>query len=176
MKQNLLIVSYDYNLSKEVAKILANVFSMRIFDQRELFEFDHLPLTFTEVIDRNGYDYVLKKMKSIIKMELDFDDAVFVADMCFAENCEDIFYKIQLSNFVVFLYKNTTFELEELRNKEYSSGFEKDFYVVDEEKHECRKSKLQKLCSDIKLDVTNLTYEEITNKIIDEIKQYYSMN
>ena len=86
MKQNLLVVSYDYELSKQIAIKLADVFSMRFFDQKELFEFDHMPMSFREIYSLNGADYVKKKMKSIIGMELDFDNAVFVADISFADN------------------------------------------------------------------------------------------
>ena len=65
MKQNLLITGYDYDLSNRLAKRLADIFSMRVFDQTELFEFDHMPLSFSEVFKTNGIEYVKKKMKSI---------------------------------------------------------------------------------------------------------------
>ena len=119
MKQNLLVVSYDYDLSKDLARKLAEVFSMRFFDQKELFEFDHLPRTFAESLALNGKDYILKKFRSIVKMELDFDDAVFVADISFADNCTDLFYKINLSNFVVLLQKRIEEEIDELKQKKY---------------------------------------------------------
>ena len=175
MKQNLLIVSYDYDKSKEIAKILANDFSLRVFDQKELFEFDHLPLSFSEVFQRNGRNYVLKKMKSIIKTELEFDDVVFIADVCFAENCDDIFYKILLSNFVVFLYKDTAEEILELNIKEYKTIQEKEFCVLNNNEHQKRKDLIYNGCSDVKIDITNLTQDEIVSKIVDEIKKYYSV-
>ena len=38
MKQNLLVISYDYDLSKRLAERLADVFSMRVFDQIEFIK------------------------------------------------------------------------------------------------------------------------------------------
>ena len=46
MKQNLLVTSYDYDVSKRLAEKLADVFSMRTLDVISLFEFDNMPNTF----------------------------------------------------------------------------------------------------------------------------------
>ena len=52
-----------------------------------------------------------------MKGELEFDDVVMAADISFADNCVDLFYKIKLSNFVVFMYKGIQDEMKELSNK-----------------------------------------------------------
>ena len=70
MKQNMLVLSYDYELSKRIAEKLSDAFSMRVLDSIDLFEFDHIPFSFKEILEKNGIEYVIKKMKSIIKMEL----------------------------------------------------------------------------------------------------------
>jgi len=130
MKQNMLVVSYDYQLSKSVAKSLAEVFSMRFFDQRELFEFDHVPLSFADTLKQNGIEYIKKKFKSILKMELDFTDSVMACDICFADNAEDLFYNINQSNFVIYLKQNTTdaellsLEKQNFENKEVASFYQ----------------------------------------------------
>ena len=102
MKQNLLILSYDYTLSKRLSAKFADNFSMRVFDQRELFEFDHLPRSFSEVLLERGREYVFKKFKSIIKMEFDFENTVFVADYSLADYAYDIFHNIKLANFTIY--------------------------------------------------------------------------
>ena len=91
MKQNLLVTSYDYDLSKRLAEKLADAFSMRVLDAIGLFEFDHIPRSFQEMLDLNGKDYVMKELRSILNMELDFDDTVFVTNVSFADNCYDLF-------------------------------------------------------------------------------------
>lgn len=176
MKQNMLVVSYDYDLSKNLAKKLAEVFSMRFFDQKELFEFDHMPRTFSETLSLNGRDYVLKKMRSIVKMELDFDDAVFVADISLADNCYDLYYKIKLSNFVIFLHKDTKTELNEIQRKTYLTKEEKVFYEMNEELLKAREESISCDCADINIDISKLSENEIIDKIVDKIKSYYSVN
>ena len=176
MKQNLLVVSYDYEKSKGLAKKLAESFSMRFFDQRELFEFDHMPRTFSEVFALNGKDYVLKNMRSIVKMELDFDDAVFVADISFADNCYDLFYKIKLSNFVVFLKKDRSEEYAEILAKTYKTEEEKSFYEMSEGLLKLREETIFNDCADITVDIGGLSDEQIIDEIVDKIKNYYSVN
>ena len=176
MKQNLLVVSYDYELSKQIAIKLADVFSMRFFDQKELFEFDHMPMSFREIYSLNGADYVKKKMKSIIGMELDFDNAVFVADISFADNCFELFYKIKLSNFVIFLHKTPSVEMQELTAKKYASPEEYEFFCPSENQLKKRELSVANDCADVRIDITSLEEDEIVDKIVDKIKEYYSVN
>ncbi len=176
MKQNLLVTSYDYDLSKQIALELADVFSMRYFDQKELFEFDHMPMTFSEVYAANGEEYVKKKMRSILNMELEFDGATFVADMSFADNCFDIFYKIKLSNFVVFLFKDTKTEVAELTQKKYASKEECDFRLQGENVLKKRELAITYDCADVAVDVTGMQTAEIVEQVVDKIKSYYNVN
>lgn len=175
MKQNILIVSYDYDVSRQVAKNLADSFSMRTFDQKELFEFDHMPRTFAEVYRLNGKDYVLRKMKSILKMELHFDDAIFIADNCFADNCYDLFYKIKLSNFVVFLTKDIQTEIQEITQKKYSSEECEEFYKISETELKEREYAIRNDVADIVVDISKKTISQICEEIVDKIKNYYSV-
>lgn len=175
MKQNILIVSYDYDISKAVAKKLADIFSMRLFDQKELFEFDHMPRTFSEIYQLNGKEYISKKMKSIVKMELDFDDAIFVADMSFADNCFEMFYKIKLSNFVVLLKKDAKQEANELEKKSYISKEDKEFFNADENTLKKREMAISFDLADATVNIENLPVDEIVSEIVDKIKKYYSV-
>lgn len=174
MKQNLLIVSFDYDLTRKISAKLADEFSMRIFDQRELFEFDHIPRTFSDVIKLNGKDYVLRKYRSILKMELDFDNALFVADNSFAENCFDLFYKIKLSNFVVFIYKDIKKEVEEIERKKYKNKYCEDFYKCDEMTLAKREYLIKNDCADICIDIESLNEDEIAEKVKNEMLKFYS--
>lgn len=176
MKQNLLIISYDYDLSKRLANRLAESFSMRVFDQIELFEFDHLPRKLSDIISSQGMEYVLKKMRSLLKMELDFDDAVFVCNLATADSSEDLFFKVNLSNFVVFLHKEPNIELRELLKKHYSSRNEREFFVPNRAKLIEREKKVAEFCADVNLNITNLSDDEIEEKIVEKIKEYYSVD
>ena len=176
MKQNMMIISYDYDISKRVAEKIADVFSMRILDMISMFEFDHMPNTFNDVLKINGKSYVEKEFRSILKMELDFDNVVFVANMGFADKHEDLFYKVKLSNFVILLKKNIEDEITEIENKQFETIEQREFFFVDKQTLLDQETLLEKGLVDIVIDIENLTDDDIVNKIIDKIKLYYSVN
>ena len=176
MKQNLLVVSFDYELSKKVAKALAEGFSMRYFDQIELFEFDHVPRNLSQVCEEFGTAYVQKELRSIVETELDFDDAVFVVDMSFVDYCHDLFYKIKLSNFVVMLKKNIESELDELSKKTYKNESVKSLIYPDDDIHMQREMSIRIDLADVEVDVTGKNQMQIVDEIVDKIKNYYSVN
>lgn len=176
MKQNMLVTSYDYDVSKRLAEKLADVFSMRTLDMISLFDFDHYPNTFNDVLKINGREYIEKELRSILKMELDFDNVVFVTNMGFADKHEDLFYRIKLSNFVILLKKDIESEVIELQNKQFNTKEQKDFFSANRETLISQEHIIEKECADIVVDISNLTDEEIVENIIDKIKNYYSVN
>lgn len=174
MKQNLLILSYDYTLSKRLSAKFADNFSMRVFDQRELFEFDHLPRSFSEVLLERGKEYIFKKFKSIIKMEFDFENTVFVADYSLADYAYDIFHNIKLANFTIYLYKNVEDELSEVLSKDYASNAEKEFYKIDEPLLLERENEIKNNLADITVDITGLTDDQIIDVVNQKMQNYYA--
>ena len=176
MKQNLLVLSYDYDLSKQVAKNLAEVFSMRFFDQRELFEFDHAPRTFAQVCEEYGTNYVRQELRSIVQGELEFDDAVFVADIGLVDNCQDLFYKIKLSNFIVFLNKDIDEEFAEISQKHFENENVAELLKTDQIKLNQREMAVRMELADIEVDVSAKNQTQIVDEIVDKIKNYYSVN
>lgn len=176
MKNNLLISSYDYELSKRIAVKLADVFSMRYFDQIELFEFDHTPMSFAEIYRQNGRQYVEKKFRSIVKMELDFDDTVLCAHLSFAKTCGDIFYHIKLSNLVVLLYENSDEEAKKLLEKQYNSSEEREFFAVDAKQLKECEDTIKAECADILVDTEDKTDNEIIGEIVLKINQFYKLD
>ena len=176
MKQNILVVSYDYAFSKRIASKLAELFSMHLFDELELFEFDHMPRTYEEIFEFLGKDYIYKKLRLIVKSEIEFDDAVFVADISFTDYSEDLFYRLKLSNFVVLLTKPIELEMEELHNKKFETSAKKELFLSNQKTLENREDKIIKNLADIIVDADNLTDEQIVEEIVDKIKNYYNVN
>lgn len=176
MKQNIMIISYDYNLSKVVAKELAGVFSMRFFDQMELFSFDNMPRTLDEILETMKIDYIYKKLKNIIKGELDYTDAVFVADISLADNCYELFHQIKLNNFVIMLKKDIDAEIVDLSLNDYDSKAEKIFFSTTKNQLEKRENYIAENLADIIIDTSGQSKNTITQNIVDKIKNYYSVN
>ncbi len=173
MKENLFLVSYDYDLTKRLARRIAEVFSLRVFDQKELFDFDNMPRTLGDIYDQQGKEYVLKNFRSILKMELDFKNAAFVADISFADNCYDLFYKIKLFNFVVFLHKDAETEFFELKSKKFSNKSEAEFFKMDKSILVERENLIEKDCADISVDITGLSDDEIVKKVLEQMNKFY---
>lgn len=171
----MLVTSYDYELSKRLAKRLAGVFSMRVLDQIEMFNFDHIPLSLEDVLQKNGEAYVKKELRSIVQMEDDFDNVSFVTDISFADNCEDLFYKIKLSNFVIFLYKNLDNELEELNKKQFESSAQKSLFFGNAETLRNREEKIKNDCADISINITGISDDETVELIEKLIETYYKL-
>ncbi len=155
MKNNLFFMAQEYKISKSVATKVAEFFSMRLFDSVEMFEFDNAPRKIDEVMTDFGRDYVKKEMRSIAKMQLDFDDAVFVADFRFLDAYKDIYAKIQSRNLVIFLSDKT----QGVGSKEIV--IEKLCFLSD--------------CCDLAIDVSCLSNQEIFDKVILEIKKFYGL-
>ena len=151
MKNNLFFVASEQRVAKDVAAKVAEFFAMRLFDAVEMFEFDHVPRKIDEVLTEFGEEYVKKEMRSLAKMQLDFNEAVFVADIRFLNAFEDLYERIQKKNLVVFLNNNNS-EL----NKTIKIKFLAD-------------------CCDVAIDVSGLSDEEIFKKVIDEIKAFYNI-
>ena len=151
MKNNLFFVASEQRVAKVIAAKVAEFFAMRLFDSIEMFEFDHAPRKIDEVIDEFGIDYVKKEMKSIAKMQLDFDEAVFVADIRFLDALEDLYVRIQTKNLVVFLN-----DKHSKLNQNIKLNFLSD-------------------CCDIAVDVSDLSDEIAFSNVVSEIKAFYNI-
>lgn len=156
MKNNLFIISQDYEKAKAVSKKVAEFFSMRLLDSIEMFEFDNSPRKIGEVVSDFGRDYTKKEMRSIARMQLDFDDALFVGNYDYLDAYNELSDKINQKNLVVFLNDN---------NGVSQQG----------ENSLCEKLKFLADCCDVAIDISCLPNEEIFDKVIVEIKNFYGI-
>lgn len=176
MKQNILIVSYDYEFSKQIAKRIAETFSMRLFDELELFLFDHMPRTYDEIMTTLGKDYIYNKLKWIVNSAVEFVDIVFVADINFTDYCEQIFDKLKVANFIIILTKPIEKKIKELNNKKYWSKAEKELFLLDEETLEKKEEKIIQDLADIVIEADDLNEDQIVDEIVNKIKEFYNVN
>ena len=151
MKNNLFFVASEQRVARVVASKVAVFFDMRLFDSVEMFEFDHSPRKIDEVACEFGEEYVKKEMKSIAKMQLDFDDALFVADIKYLDSLKDLHCSIQQKNLVIFL-NNKNINLDKLAKIEFLRD-----------------------CCDLAIDVTNLSDEQCFENVVNEIKAFYKI-
>ena len=77
---------------------------------------------------------------------------------------------------MILLKKDIESELIELKNKHFATKEQQDFFTADRETLLKQEHIIEKECADIVVDITNLEDDEIIEKIIDKIKNYYSVN
>ena len=174
MKENILVVSYDPDLSRRVADKLAESFSMRVFSAMELFEFDNVPRKLSEMIAIRGIDYVKNELAGIVKFSTDYENVVFVADLSISETCKDYFAKIISKYLVVLLKNDPQKEVEALEKKNYDA-LEQELYLYNLEDLEVAESALSEI-SDVVVNVNGKRDREISNQIVEAIKTIYNVN
>ena len=86
MKKNIAIICLDKAMARSTAQLLADQLTMRFFDMRELFEFDHKPHSFKDMLGDYGITYYRQKELGILKYASDFENIVFNID-------SDVLYK-----------------------------------------------------------------------------------
>lgn len=174
MKQNILVVSYDFDVSKSVAEKLADFFSMRVLNQIDLFEFDYIPRSLREMIKIRGTEFVKKELNGLIKGASDFENVVLVADFSMADAGKENLLHLNQNYNIVYLFKSIEKEHQELLKKAFSPEEKQLFYHTPDELKE--KQALLHDLSDVSIDITGLTAMDIFFKTVGAIKSIYNMN
>lgn len=171
MRKNILVVCYNYALSRRIASVIAERLDMRSFDMYEMFKFNNVPNTLEDVLSINGKDFVDKKMRGVLKTELDFLGVVFVADMKVLVENQDLFFQIKESNIVLQLKNDFKTEFAQRENINFMTDAEKEYFsfALDEllEAEKILETKL----ADAVVDINELSYGEIIDKVITSIEK-----
>lgn len=174
MKQNILIVCYDFDTSKKVADKIADFFSMRVLNEIELFEFDYVPRSLVDMINLRGINFVREELSKTVRNSLDFENTVFVADIGMAETCKKYFEKLCENYVVILLSKDPEIAGEELTRKPYSPEVKRLLCHSPAKLAEFENTLNQ--ISDITIDLRGKTFMDIFFKIVGDIKKIYNMN
>ena len=174
MKQNILLVCYDNDISKKVADKLADFFSMRVLNAYELFEFDFAPRNLSQMVSECGADYVKNEFAKIVKYSSDYENVILVADISMADTCKDSFNKINSDYVSVFLHDTPEAEESFLRKKNLSPELNK-LFLYSAEELKVKQQVLQQN-TDCSVCISGLTLMEVLFKTIAGIKSIYDMN
>ena len=171
MIQNIAIIGLNRDVSYEVAKQLATELDMFFFDGLELFEFDNIPRTLTDILKEYGVEYYRKKEKSIVGYSSEFENCVINLESGVSEN-EKNFVTLKETTLVVYLKDN----VEEIKNaiaqKEYKTQEEKEFFDVDLLVLKNRDEKLR-VNADLVVEVNGNSVLKTVSEIIRAMKNYY---
>lgn len=171
MRKNILIVCYNYALSRRIASVIAERLDMRSFDMYEMFKFNNMPNTLEDVLSINGKDFVDKKMRGVLKTELDFLGVVFVADMKVLVENQDLFFQIKESNIVLQLKNDFKTEFAQRENINFMTDAEKEYFSFALDELLEAENILETKLADVVVDINELSYGEIIDKVITSIEK-----
>lgn len=171
MRKNILVVCYNYALSRRIASVIAERLDMRSFDMYEMFKFNNVPNTLEDVLSINGKDFVDKKMRGVLKTELDFLGVVFVADMKVLVENQDLFFQIKESNIVLQLKNDFKTEFAQRENINFMTDAEKEYFSFALDELLEAENILETKLADVVVDINELSYGEIIDKVITSIEK-----
>lgn len=172
MKENMMVICYDYGLSRKISKSLAEFLDMRLFDMLEMFLFDNSPHRLTDVINMSGEEYAAKKMRDVFKTELDLSGVVFAAEPKMLGLNQDLFEKIKENNFILFLKRNYKNDYIFRENMAFKSQADKDFFKLEIDELTENALNIENNLADIVIDIDGLVYDQIKEKVLKTLETY----
>ena len=174
MKKNIAIICLDKTMARSTAQLVAEQLSMRMFDMRELFEFDHKPSLFKDLINEYGITYYRQKELKILKYAKDFENIVLNIDPD-ALYKKDTLKAIKDNYLVIYMHISLPLINNILDKEEYSCYKEKTMYVMPKDKLCGRIDRIREQ-SDIEVNVSSSSYFKASGDIIRAIQKYYGIN
>ena len=173
MVQNIAIVGLNRSQAYEVGKLLAEELDMHFFDCLELFEFDNIPRTFSEMLEGFGEKYYRKKEKGMVKYASGFNECVINFEGGIAENASN-FDTIKDNCLLIYLHQSASYVKKKLDKVKYKSKHEEKFYNISIERISERIKEL-KAKADIVVPAMQGSPLKITSEILRKIKAYYNV-
>lgn len=170
MKENLMVVCYDYGLSRRISKSLADFLEMRLFDMFEMFVFNNAPYKLTEVIEINGVEYANKEMRGVLKTELDLSGTVFAAEPKMLGLNQDLFEDLKKNNLVLFLKRNYRNDYIFRENMAFKSQSDKEFFRLEIDELTENAISIENNLADIVIDIDGLNFDQIKEKILNTLE------
>ena len=157
-----LLPAFFFNYVKTIGKMLADELEMFFADVLDLLKFDFIDLVQANNIV--GKDYILKQEKSKIKTLATYDNTVISVDYRSINNDENL-ENLKQGCLLVYL-KMDEKTLNDV-NKYYKAANEFDLFLEDFENNILENK------SNVVCDISNLKLEDVVNKILASITDYY---
>ena len=171
MVSNIVVLSLNRQVSKLVAEMLSEQLEMHMVDTIDLFEFDNIPRSFSDVLALNGERYFREKEKGQCKYVSGFENTIIHAESgivlksenikTFKKNCLAIYLHYPLSAIKAIL-KKQTYETKEL----------KKFFNINESRI-LRRIELLRKSSNIIVSGTGKSALRLTSEALRAIDKYY---
>ena len=155
MISNIVILGLNRDVSKQVSQMLAEQLQMHFVDTIELFEFDNIPRTLSDILREQGEAYFRKKEKSLNGYVGEFENTVIHAESGTVLSLKKI-KELKKNCLVIYIHYSATNIKKVLNNKQYESKELKKFFNISQKRIE-RRVELLKARSDIMINATGLS-------------------
>ena len=172
MKENMMVICYDYGLSRRISSSLADFLEMRLFDMLEMFIFNNAPYKLTDVININGIEYANKEMRGVLKTELELSGVVFAAEPKMLGLNQDLFERLKDNNLILFLKRNYRSDFLFRENMAFKSVVDKDFFRLEIDELAENAQNIEDNLADIVIDIDGLNFEQIKEKVIKTLENF----
>ena len=172
MKENLMVVCYDFALARRISVSLSGFLEMRYFDMFDMFRFNNAPHSLSEILKINGMEYAIKEMRSVLKTELDFSGAVFVAEPKMLQLNRDLFERMKESNLVLFLKNDYKSDYVVREKSLFKSEEDKNFFALQIDEVTEIGNDIETNLADLVVNIEGLTYEQIKEKVQNALENY----
>lgn len=173
MKKNIAIICFDKSLARATASLLADQLEMRFFDMRDLFEFDHKPRTFKELVTNYGAKYFRQKEDSLIRYASGFENVVYNVDSdCLYK--KDLIKKLGNEYLIIYLHINLNLAWKIVDKEDYSCYKEKSMYALTREQLAKRVSNIRD-AADIEINVSSMSAFKACSETQRAINKYFGI-
>ena len=171
MVSNIVIVSLNREISRQVGEILAEELEMHFLDTIELFEFDNIPRSLSDILKENGEKYFREKEKSLTGYASGFENTVInIESGCclVAKNIK----KLKENCLVIYLHFPPNTIKKYLDKKNYETEELKKFYNITLKKIE-RRAEILSDKADIRISASNKSFLKLSSEVLRAINAYY---
>lgn len=171
MVSNIVIIGLNRIVSKQVAEILSEQLQMHYLDTIELFEFDNIPRTFSQILEMNGERYFRKKEKSLNKYVASFENTVIHVESGSVLKKKNI-ENLKENCVVVYLHYPVSKIKQHLKKQEYKSIELKRFFCINEKRIK-RRIELLKQRTNIVINANGKSVLRLASDILRAFEGYF---
>ncbi|MEG1581673.1 MAG: shikimate kinase [Clostridia bacterium] len=171
-KESIAIVCMNYEYNKKLCCLLAEKLGMYYFNAVDLFEYEHIPRSFEQILTEFKEKYYRKKEKAILKYASSFTNSVLCLESGAVMKQRNM-KNLKHNDLLVYVHIAKK-KLENQQSKtSYGSKILNAFYKPNTEKLELR-IKYAKKTTELQVNCTGFSVERAVAQIINSMKVYYA--
>lgn len=171
MITNIALTGFNREKLKKIGKTLADALEMLYVDTIELYEFDHIPHSMTDMLKAQGVKEFRDKEVGTIGYVTDFSNTVITFETGAVKNKKNINLLKERCE-LVYLYEDLINVKTLLESQKYPSKQLKNFFNVKETTLQVRDKILQKQ-ADVTINIAKKSPNMITKEIFTKLQEKY---